>query len=90
MTCEAEELRSFLLWTAYSIARFRDDVTVQAEEDDGAVFLWLSVSPNDYVQFVGTHGSVLRSLRVLMAAIGAKKGVPCKLDLMQCEYALEG
>lgn len=60
-----------------------DEVQLTREERDGATVLLLRVASDDRGKVIGKHGRVIRALRTVVRASGAKSGERRLLELVE-------
>ena len=74
------ELLAFL---ARELVADPDAVRVEAEERDGSVVLHLHVAPDDVGKVIGRQGRIIRALRTVVRASGAKHGERRLLEIAE-------
>ena len=75
-----EELVAYL---ARCLVDSPDEVRLTRAERDGAVVILLQVAPDDRGKVIGRHGRVIRALRTVVRASGAKSGERRLLELVE-------
>ncbi len=71
---------------AYLARRLVDDpdaVRVEEAEEDGTTVLRLHVAPDDVGRVIGRHGRIVRSLRALVRASGARSNRRVLLEIVE-------
>ena len=73
-----EELVTYL---AKNLVNAPDEVRVDRTERDGAVVLRLHVAPDDVGKVIGRQGRIVRALRTLVRASGARRSERALLEI---------
>ena len=75
-----EELLTYL---AKNLVDQPDEVRVERTERDGAVVLRLHVAPDDIGKVIGRQGRIVRALRTLVRASGARRSERALLEIAE-------
>lgn len=75
-----EELLAYL---ARGLVDNPDEVRVVRTERDGAVVLELHVAPDDVGKVIGRHGRIVRALRTVIRAGGARAGERAHVEIVE-------
>jgi uncharacterized protein len=78
----ADALDELLAFVARSLVDKPDEVRVERTERDGAVVLELHVAEDDLGKVIGRGGRLVRSLRAVVRASGAKPGERRLLEIV--------
>ena len=83
MADELGAVERFVVHVARRLVEHPDEVRVEREERDGAVVLRLSVASDDVGKVIGRQGRVVRALRTVVRASGAKRGERRLLEIAE-------
>lgn len=78
-----EELRQLVEHLAKALVDEPDEVDVQALEEDRAIVLELSVSPDDLGKVIGREGRTARAIRTLLSATPLRGNRRVVLDILE-------
>jgi uncharacterized protein len=74
-------LKDFLEYVAKLLAQAPDQVEVTETEEDGVVIYRLAVAPEDVGRIIGRDGRVVRAIRAVLRAAGARQNVRVALQV---------
>lgn len=74
-------MREFLEYVVRLLVREPDQVEVTETVEEGTVIYRLSVAPDDVGRIIGREGRVIRAIRSLLRAAGARQGVRVALQV---------
>jgi uncharacterized protein len=74
-------LKDFLEDVAKLLAQSPDQVEVTETEEDGVVIYRLAVAPEDVGRIIGRDGRVVRAIRAVLRAAGARQNVRVALQV---------
>lgn len=74
-------MRDFLDYVAKLLVRDPDQVEVTETLEEGTVVYRLSVAQEDVGRIIGREGRVIRSIRAMLRAAGARQGVRVALQV---------
>jgi uncharacterized protein len=75
-------LEDLVEYLAKGLVDNSDEVRVVRTERDGAVVLQLHVAPDDVGKVIGRHGRIVRALRTLVRASGARANERALLEIV--------
>jgi hypothetical protein len=78
-----EQLTELVDYLARALVDEPDEVRVEAVEEDRAVVLELTVSPNDLGKVIGKDGRTARAIRTLLAATSARQQRRAVLEILE-------
>jgi uncharacterized protein len=76
-------MEDLLAYLAKALVDKPDEVSVDRTERDGAVVLRLHVAPEDVGKVIGRQGRIVRALRTLVRASGARRSSRTLLEIAE-------
>ena len=86
MESSAESIFSpeeFVYYIACSLVASPDEVKVDVIEGEEEIILELKVAEDDIGKVIGKRGSVVRSLRTILAACGSRERINYSLEILE-------
>lgn len=75
-------MKEFLEYVARSLVDKPDAVSVEVEDDDGAISLLLTVDEADMGRVIGRDGRIANAIRSLLRVMGTRQGVHVELEIL--------
>ena len=74
-------MKDFLEYIARLLAQSPDQVEVTETEEEGTIIYRLAVAPEDVGRIIGRDGRVVRAIRAVLRAAGARQNVRVALQV---------
>lgn len=76
-------MQAFLDYVVKGLVDHPDDVRVNPVDRQGLIIYELRLHPDDVGKVIGKQGAMINSIRSLLQAGGAKKGLRCALEIVE-------
>jgi predicted RNA-binding protein YlqC (UPF0109 family) len=76
-------MREFLEYVVKGLVQRPEEISVKPVEKGGMTIFELRMSPGDVGRIIGREGIAITSIRSLLAAGSAKKGLRCTLEIIE-------
>lgn len=74
-------MKEFLEYVARLLAQSPDQVEVTETQEEGTIIYRLAVAPEDVGRIIGRDGRVVRAIRAVLRAAGARQNVRVALQV---------
>lgn len=74
-------MKAFVEYVAKRLVDHPDQVSLEEEEKDNSILIRLKVAEEDVGKVIGRNGRNAQSMRTLLAAIGARRGMRAILEI---------
>jgi uncharacterized protein len=76
-------MQAFLEYVVKGLVQNPDAVTITPVEREGATIYELRMHPSDVGKIIGRQGATINSIRSLLLAGSAKKGLRCSVEIVE-------
>jgi uncharacterized protein len=76
-------MQAFLEFAVKGLVDHPEEVTVTPVEHGGTILYELRMNPADVGRIIGKQGKTIHTLRALLLAGSAKKGLRCSLEIVE-------
>lgn len=83
MSSDNEQLTELVRFVAKALVDLPDEVEVEAQEEDRAIVVELSVAETDLGKVIGKEGRTARAMRSILAAASARQDRRAILEILE-------
>jgi predicted RNA-binding protein YlqC (UPF0109 family) len=83
MSAEIEQLTELVRFVSKALVDLPDEVEVEAQEEDRAIVVELSVAETDLGKVIGKEGRTARAMRSILAAASARQDRRAILEILE-------
>ena len=76
-------MQEFLEYVVKGLVRHPDEVSITPVERNGMTIYELRLNPEDVGRVIGKQGVAINAIRSLLQAGSAKKGLRCRLEIVE-------
>jgi uncharacterized protein len=83
MSAEIDQLTELVRFVSKALVDLPDEVEVEAQEEDRAIVVELSVAETDLGKVIGKEGRTARAMRSILAAASARQDRRAILEILE-------